>query len=174
MSATRNATSAKDEARLHAYHDGELSRLARRRFERRLRRSPQLRRELETLSQIGAQLREIDAEEAAPDTWDQIAPRLRAIDSRRPQLGARAPSRVWAAWPWPMRPAGVLAVAAAVVAVALGLLWPEAAERGRVVRWIDGGGRSVMVLDDDPDTTIIWMLDGFAEAASRGGVRDEV
>ena len=70
-----------------------------------------------------------------------------------------------------MRPASALAAAVAVVAVALGLLWPEAAERGRVVRWIDGGGRSVMVLDDDPDTTIIWMLDGFAEAASRGGVR---
>jgi len=170
----RNATSARDEALLHAYHDGELSRLARRRFERRLRRAPQLRRELEVLAEIGAQLREIDAEAAAPDAWEQIAPRLRAIDARRAEPASPAPFRARAAWPWLMRPASALAAAAAVVAVALGLLWPEAAERGRVVRWIDGGGRSVMVLDDDPDTTIIWMLDGFAEAASRGGVRDEV
>jgi anti-sigma factor RsiW len=170
----RNATSARDEALLHAYHDGELSRLARRRFERRLRRAPQLRRELEVLAEIGTRLREIDAEAATPDAWEQIAPRLRAIDTRRAEPAAPAPSRAWAAWPWLMRPASALAAAVDVVAVALGLLWPEAAERGRVVRWIDGGGRSVMVLDDDPDTTIIWMLDGFAEAASRGGVRDEV
>jgi anti-sigma factor RsiW len=170
----QEATSPREEAKLHAYHDGELSGLARRRFERRLRGSPQLQHELQSLADIGVQLREIDADAEAPDLWEQLAPRLRAIDARRQQPAADAPSRSGLVWSWLWRPAGVVAAATVVVAIAVGLLWPEAAERGRVVRWIDGGGRSVMVLDSDPDTTIIWMLDGVAEAASRGGVRHEV
>jgi len=162
--------------KLHAYHDGELSGLARRRFERRLRGSPRLQHELQSLAEIGVQLREIDADAEAPDLWEQLAPRLRAIDARGQQPAADAPSRAGVVWSWLWRPAGVVAAATVTVAIAVGvgLLWPEAAERGRVVRWIDGGGRSVMVLDNDPDTTIIWMLDGFGEAASRGGVRNEV
>jgi len=31
-----------------------------------------------------------------------------------------------------------------------------------------------MVLDDDPDTTIIWVLDGAMEGAARGGRSDVV
>jgi hypothetical protein len=31
-----------------------------------------------------------------------------------------------------------------------------------------------MVLDDDPDTTIIWVLDGATEGAARGGPSDVV
>ena len=83
MSATRNGIDAVDEALLHAYHDGELSGFARRRFARRLRRSPWLRRELDGLAALGAQLREIDAQGEAPDLWEQIALRLPAIDVRR-------------------------------------------------------------------------------------------
>ena len=41
---------------LHAYHDGELSGFARWRFERRLRRSPELQRELAALTRIGEEL----------------------------------------------------------------------------------------------------------------------
>ena len=55
------------------------------------------------------------------------------------------------------------------MAVAVGLLWPQAPQGGQVVRWIDGGARSVMVLDDDPDTTIIWVLDASLDEASTGG-----
>ena len=170
MSATRGGTNAKDEALLHAYHDRELSGFARRRFARRLRRTPRLRRELDSLAALGERLREIDAQGAAPDLWEQIALRLPAIDARK-----SAAARVKAArgrLSWLVRPAGALAAAAAAAALAVALLWPEAPEAGRVVRWIDGGGRSVMVLDDDPDTTIIWVLDAPLEDASRGGERD--
>ena len=43
-------TMREDEARLHAYHDGELSGFARWRFERELSRSPVLQRELELIN----------------------------------------------------------------------------------------------------------------------------
>ncbi|MGH0028210.1 MAG: hypothetical protein ACQGVC_00340, partial [Myxococcota bacterium] len=68
------------------------------------------------------------------------------------------------------------AATAAVAMVALYVgLWPEApAASGGVVRWIDSGERSVMVLDDQPDTTIIWVLDGATtEGAWIGGTRDQ-
>ena len=42
----------KGRERLHAYHDGELNALARWRFERRLRRSKPLRRELAALARV--------------------------------------------------------------------------------------------------------------------------
>jgi anti-sigma factor RsiW len=161
---------AKDEALLHAYHDGELSGFARRRFARRLRRTPRLRRELDGLAALGAQLREIDAQGEAPDLWEQIALRLPAIDARRDGDAREQAARGWLSWL--ARPAGALVAAGAAAALAVALLWPEAPEPGRVVRWIDGGGHSVMVLDDDPDTTIIWVLDAPVEDASRGGERD--
>ena len=169
MSATRDQIGAKDEALLHAYHDGELSGLARLRFAHRLRRSPRLRRELDGLAALGQRLREIDAQGEAPDLWEPIALRLPAIDARE-SAAARvlAPRRPL---PWLVRPAGAL-LGAVAAALALTLLWPEVPESGRVVRWIDGGGRSVMVLEDDPDTTIIWVLDAPVEDASRGGERD--
>jgi len=169
MSATRDGTNAKDEALLHAYHDGELSGFARRRFARRLRRTPRLRRELDSLAALGERLREIDAQGAAPDLWEQIALRLPAIDARKSEAARAQAAR--GRLSWLVRPAGALAAAAAL---AVALLWPEAPEPGRVVRWIDGGGRSVMVLDADPDTTIIWVLDAPVEDASRGGERDVV
>jgi hypothetical protein len=42
------------------------------------------------------------------------------------------------------------------------------------VRWIESDDGNVMVLDDDPDTTIIWVLDGSVEGAARGGSIDVV
>ena len=169
MSATRDGMNAKDEALLHAYYDGELSGFARRRFARRVRRTPRLRRELEDLAGLGERLREIDAQGAAPDLWEQIALRLPAIDARKSAAARARAGR--GRLSWPSRPVGALAAAAAA-ALAVALLWPEAPEPGRVVRWIDGGGHSVMVLDTDPDTTIIWVLDAPVEGASRGGERD--
>jgi anti-sigma-K factor RskA len=166
MSATRDETNAKDEALLHAYHDRELSGFARRRFERRLRRMPRLRRELDNLAALGERLREIDAQGASPDLWERIALRLPAAARKSAEASAAAGRNRLT---WLVRPAVALAAAAAL---ALALLWPEAPEPGRVVRWIDGGGHSVMVLDDDPDTTIIWVLDAPVEDASRGGEHD--
>jgi hypothetical protein len=64
---------------------------------------------------------------------------------------------------------GALAASAALVAALL-LTVPgaEPPVSGGVVRWIDSGSRSVMVLDDQPDTTIIWVLDGAGEGAAWG------
>ena len=47
----------------------------------------------------------------------------------------------------------------------------EPAPQGGVVRWLDAGGRSVMLLEDDEDSgvTIIWMLEDATEGASKGG-----
>ena len=150
---------------LQAYHDGELSRLARWRFERRLRRSPELRRELQELSAVGAWLRESHAEAASPDLWDAIAPRLPAADARRAEPAAvrREPGLRWLAWP--------AAAVASVLLAFFGTRWlapTEPALSGGVVRWLDSGGRDVIVLEASPDTTIIWVIEGAPDAASRG------
>ena len=108
MSANRDGMNAKDEALLHAYCDDELSGFARRRFARRLRRTPRLRRELDDLVALGERLREIDAQGEAPDLWDQIALRLPAIDARKSDAVPAARGRL----SWLARPAGVLAAAA--------------------------------------------------------------
>jgi hypothetical protein len=147
-------------ARLHAYHDGELGRWSRWRFERRLRGDPQLRGELEGLERLSGLLREAAPAAAAPDLWDGIAQRLSGAAEPVPGLG----------WPVWLRPASAAAVAAAVAAVAW-LAWFEAAvPAGGAVRWIDSGGRPMLVLDAGvgADVTIIWMLDGPAERAGRG------
>lgn len=166
--------STRREALLHAYHDGELSGLARWRFERRLRRDPALRRALASLDGMRRELRALESDAPAPDVWDALALRLPAADARRGEAAARAQvggrRLVW----W-LAPIGAAAAAAAVVLVVYGAFWRTApAEAGGVVRWIDTGGRSVMVLDDDPDTTIIWVLDGAVEGAARGGPSDVV
>ncbi|MGI9431138.1 MAG: hypothetical protein ACR2PQ_02935, partial [Myxococcota bacterium] len=59
------------EQKLAAYHDGELGWLQRWRVERRLRRDPDARRELESLSELGTWLREADSGgPQAPELWD--------------------------------------------------------------------------------------------------------
>lgn len=160
-----------NEQLLHAYHDGELSRLARWRFERRLRRSPALRAELESLESLRGLLRGREADQPGPDLWDAIALGLPAIDAQR----AEARGGAGAGLGWWLKPLGAVAATAAVAAIVLyGESWLETpATAGGVVRWIDSGGRSVMVLDDQPDTTIIWVFDGATEGARIGGRRDE-
>jgi anti-sigma factor RsiW len=148
-------------ARLHAYHDGELGRWSRWRLERRLRRDPRLRRELAQLERLGALVREAAPAAGTPDLWDGIARRLPAAAEPAPGFGGLS---------W-LRPAASAAAAAAAVAAVVWLAWPEgAAPPGGAVRWIDSGGRPMLVLDQgvDADVTIIWMLDGPAERAGRG------
>ncbi len=156
---------------LQAYHDGELRGLARWRFERRVRRSPALRRELAGLARLGDLVRESEVQGRGPELWERIEQRLPALDARRaevePRLGRLAPD----SW---LRPLGAVAVAAAaVVAVIVGVTG-EPAPQGGVVRWLDAGGRSVMLLEDDEDSgvTIIWMLEDATEGASKGGVHE--
>ena len=158
-----------DELRLHAYHDGELSGFSRWRFERRLRRSPALQRELENLRSLRRLLHEQGSAAPEVDLWDRIALGLPAADAqRRDESEARMTPVRGAAW-W-LKPVGALAATAAVAA----FFWvpttdPTAPASGNVVRWIDSGDHGVVVLEDDPDSTIIWVMDDAVDGASMGG-----
>ena len=143
-----------DERLLHAYHDGELRGLARWRFERRLGRSPELRRQLEALAWIGQLVHETEAEAPAPSLWEGIALRLPALDARRSEAVPREPR---SPLPWLLRPLGAAAAVAVAAALVFGLFTGDNGEVG-VVRWIDSGDRNVMVLEGDEDVTIIWVL----------------
>jgi len=151
---------SRDDELLSAYHDGELSGFARRRFEQRLRRSPELQAELRALTSLGASLRELDEDGPSVDLWDDIALRLPGLDAQRE--AAAPPERSGpAAWlGWLFGPAGAALATAAAVALALAIYTPEVQSHGTTIRWLDTGGRSVMVFDDPADMTIIWMLDG--------------
>jgi len=155
---------------LHAYHDGELGRLASWRFERRLRRSPQLRRALAELARVGELVRDCEARAPQPDLWDRIEQRLPALDARRAE--AAQPSRRVLAW-W-LSPVGAVALAAAAVWVVYAGWFGSPAPKAGVVRWMDSEGRSVIVLEADAEAnvTIIWLLDDVAERAARGGSRE--
>ncbi len=156
---------------LQAYHDGELRGLTRWRFERRVRRSPALRRELEALARVGDLVRESAVRGPGPDLWDRIEQRLPALDARRAEAEQRVGRLAPGSW---LRPMGAVAVAAAAAFAAILVLTDAPVPQGGVVRWIDAGGRSVMLLEDDEESgvTIIWVLEGAAEGASKGGAHD--
>ena len=154
--------------KLSAYHDGELRALARWRLERRLRRNPRLRRELELLGRVGSALRDA-AKAGAPaaDLWDRIAMRLPAADARRAEALARLRRRRRA---WLV--GGPLGAAAAAGLGALAIfsgLRGEAGPADGVVRWMYAGKRNVFVVEEPgaPGTTIIWVLDDGAKDAAR-------
>ncbi len=142
--------------RLHAYHDGELRGVARWRFERRLARDPAAGEELLALAEMGRLLREAQAEGPAPDLWEAIRLRLPALDAQRAEL-EQAPgavrSRLRVLSPW----VGV-GMAAAGLALAIGIEWGDASVSGSV-RWIDSRGEPLMVLQDDSKATIIWVIE---------------
>jgi anti-sigma factor RsiW len=142
--------------RLQAYYDGELRGLARWRFERRLRRDPELREELLALQETGRLVRDAVSEGAAPDLWEAIRLRLPALDAQRAEAAETAPPRSWirTVSPW----VGV-AAATAALALAIGVDWSDASDPGSV-RWIDSRGTPLMVLQDDSEATIIWVIEG--------------
>lgn len=171
----------RDMERLHRYHDGELSRLGRIAFERRLRRSPELRAELAALEQIAASIGSAAAElapQAVPDFWRAIRPALASVDA---EIEAASPRGVRAT---AVRPGerglpfglpGLAVAAAALAAVAVFVLRapggpptgpgpaavaPVLARSEGVVRYLDSGGAPVLVIEDDEsDMTIVWMMD---------------
>lgn len=174
MTGEPTTGNGRNEELLHAYHDGELSGVRRWRFERRLRREPALRRALSGLRSLREQLQALEAGAPTPDVWEVVARRLPAADARRAEAATRAQT-AGRGLGWWMAPLGAaVATAAVVLMVVYGGFWPKPQVTGGVVRWIDSGDRSVMVLDDDPDTTIIWVLDGAVEGATRGGRSDVV
>lgn len=162
----------RDDELLHAYHDGELSGFARWRFEQRLRRSPELQAALAALSSVGAALRDIDADGIAPDLWEDIALRLPGLDAQR-DARAQPASPDWLAWL--VGPLGAaLATAAAAVGLAIAVYAPGGVPSGPALRWLDAAGHSVMVIDDESELTIIWLLDDASGAEAAGGVGEAV
>lgn len=148
---------------LYAYHDGELGAWRRLRVRRRLARDPAARRELSAIAELGALLREEAAEAPSPDLWAGLRERL-AVTPRPAVLPAVREPR------WPARLPGW--VGAGLVAAALAtLLWigghPGNAPAAGSVRWLDAGGRPAMVLQDNREATIIWLLDSPDRTAGR-------
>jgi hypothetical protein len=164
---------------LHAYHDGELGWWGRRRFERRLQRSRELRRELERLRRQSAWVRQAEGEAEAPDLWGAIAAELPAIDVRRGAGAARRREPAGAGWGvWLGRwPAGVAAaLATALVAVLVyqgsgggggpepsGSLASAPVAQG-TLRFLNTEGHPVMVMDEPGEVTIIWLMDAPRDA----------
>ena len=172
MSAVGGEEGSRDERALHAYHDGELRGLRRWRFERRLSRAPELRAELEALKQLAEWTRECEAERPTADLWDSIALRLPALDAQRAE-SPRRPGRGFAiAF---ARPLTALALTGALaLALFLGIIRDDSPPAPGVISWLDTGGRSVMVLENPGNATIVWLLDPSAEGASVRGSRAAV
>ena len=73
------------------------------------------------------------------------------------------------------RPLAVVAVTAALaLALFLGIMEDAATPTPGIIRWLDTGGRSVMVLEDQGDATIVWLLDALEDGVSEGGSREAV
>jgi anti-sigma factor RsiW len=151
---------------LHAYHDGELGALRRWRVRRWLATDPAARRELEALATLGEAVRQAQVAPPAPDVWAGIEGRLRSIDAERDVSESAVGSRLRLGSMFRPAAAGVV-LAAAVVVFAL-FLGPEAPTKAGVVRWLDTHGQAVMVLDEG-DATIIWLMQPDADQAGRKG-----
>jgi len=182
VNPTPAETFARDQRDLNAYHDGELRGLRRWIFERRLAHSAELRAELAELKRMSRWVQEWGPQSASVDVWDEIALRLPAIDAtRQAQRGGRAAwrePRAWLALDWLAayaRPITAVAVTAALaLALFLGIMEDSAPPIPGMIRWLDTGGRSVMVLEDQGDATIVWLLDAPEIGSSKGESREAV
>ena len=183
MNSTGAEEIGREQRDLNAYHDGELSGLRRWLFERRLSRSPRLRSELEELKRLARWVQGADVQPPSADVWGDIALRLPAIDAqfneqrqRRNEQRQRRDERRgmdWlAAYSRPLAAAGV--TAALALALFLGIMEDAAHPTSGIIRWLDTGGRSVMVLEDQGDATIIWLLDALDDGISEGESREAV
>jgi len=140
---------------LHAYQDRELPLWRRFFVARRLARDARARRELASIAQLGALLREQAANAREPDLWESIRARLPYVE--RPAATNSVLPRQDAA-PWaPAWLGAALATAVVAAVMATGLL-PGDAPSVASVRWLDSKGKPVMVLRDDRKATIIWVI----------------
>jgi len=153
------------EEMLQAYHDGELGFLARWRVERRLAASSEARETLQGLRLVGELVRESHATAPTPDLWAAIARELPvAPAAAEPQGFSEGLTDVLA---WLFRPAGVAVATAAAAAVAFFVLsGSEPAGVANVVRYLDPGDNSVMLLQGEDDATIIWVMEPVATDTS--------
>jgi hypothetical protein len=179
---------SRDLEQLHRYHDGELAGLDLWRFKRRLRGSDALQSELAAMRSLSEQigLSGFDGDATnSPDVWASIASALPAIDAQVDDecvRGAVRPSE-----PVAEERGGFLGLpisnwavgSAALAAVAVMLVLPTTtpplggdtvttrgvapvvvASPAGTVRYLDSGGRSVMVIEDSAESmTIVWMMD---------------
>jgi anti-sigma factor RsiW len=154
---------------LHAFQDGELSLWRRWRVARRLARDARAQREVASIAELGALLREQAAAQPAPDLWAGIRAQLPTAPRPTP---LDVDDALPATTPWLPAWLGAAIAAASVAGVmASGVLSGDAAPVGSL-RWLDSKGKPVMVLQDDRDATIIWVLDKAKQAT--GGGRDAV
>lgn len=155
---------------LQAYHDGELRGVRRLLVARRVARDPEAQREIEEMQSLGATLRDAEAGAAELDLWEAIRAELPTAPSPlRDGAPAAARPRAGPAWRLPATVAG-----AGLAAMLLALLWVggdpgDAAARGSV-RWLDAGATPTMLLQDDREATIIWLLEP-ADATGMQGPR---
>jgi len=148
-------------------------------FERQLSRSPRLRAELEELNRVARWIEAVDPNPPNIDVWDDVALRLPAIDAERAgQPQGLDERRDWRGMDWLAaysRPVAAVAVSAALaLALFLGIMEDAALPTPGTIRWMDTGGRSVMVLEDQGDATIVWLLDALEDESSEGGSRESV
>ena len=153
----------RDREELHAYQDGELPFYRRWRVERRLARDAAARREVASVAELGALLREQAAAQPTPDLWANVRAQLATAPRPAPlEADDVSPARA----PWLPAWIGAALAAASVGAVmASGVLAGETAPGGSV-RWIDANRKPVMVLQDDRDATIIWVIEKPTETSA--------
>jgi anti-sigma factor RsiW len=152
---------------LHAYQDGELPLWRRWRVARRLARDAAAQREVAAIEALRTLLREQAATLPEPDLWEGVRAQLPTA-ARPASLDVEEARPAQLPWLPAWLGAGIAAASVALV-MASGVLSGDAAPVGSL-RWLDSKGKPVMVLRDDHDATIIWVLDKPKRAAA--GVRD--
>lgn len=162
---------------LHAYYDGELSRFARWRMDRKLRRSPELRRELAEWTELSSCIQEVESTDTlhgTRDTWLEIGSALSKIDREiesSPGVDRAGPvhsSKSGVGWNW-----GPLAASCALAVLALAVLSADTEDvilrsstpatssetPSGSLRYLKTNGVSYVVARDTGDVTIIWLMD---------------
>lgn len=165
MSETRR----REQQELHAFQDGELPFWRRWRVARRVARDAVAQRELASIAELRALLREQVATLPGPDLWEGVRAQLPTAARPAPlDADDAGPAQT----PWlPAWLGAAIAAASVALVMASGMLSGDAAPVGSL-RWLDSRGKPVMVLQDDRDATIIWVLQKPKQVSA--GARDAV
>ena len=104
---------------------------------------------------------------ATPDLWADIRRGLPAS----PAAGAAAAAPVTVRFGLPSWVGAGLAAAATALVLAWGLAGGDASDP-RSLRWLDARGHPTMVLQDDAEATIIWVMDSGEPTPGSGADRN--